>query len=63
MCLRLSEPTAWLVVDVTPCTLRHQLIKRAFIEGNGKKTSVLRKSIKSLIYTDDFLLSPNDYTI
>ena len=50
---------AWLAAQTTPYTLCHRLSKQAFVEGNGK-TSVQKKSVKSLRYTDEFLLSTSD---
>ena len=40
LCLRLSEPIAWLAAYTTPYALRHQLSRQAFVKGNGKNTCV-----------------------
>ena len=45
---------------MTPQALRHQLSKQAFAKGY-EKTSASKKSTKSLRYTDEFLLTTNDY--
>ena len=40
ICLRLSEPTLWLITETTPYVLCHRLSKQAFVEGNGKNICV-----------------------
>ena len=53
LCLSVSEPTTRLTVQHKPQALHHRLSKQTFVREN-EKTSVLKKYVKFLRYTDEF---------
>ena len=51
--LSVSEATEWLAVQRKAQASHYRLGKLAFVKENAK-TSLLKKSVKSLRYTDEF---------